>query len=224
MNPNAEHNRRSGFIPLYRSVADNPLWTAERFSKGQAWVDLLLLASHKPTTFFKRGSRVDLERGQLGRSKKELQDRWSWCEDRLNRFLNDLVSMEQIKVQSSNVTTVITVLLYDNYNSIGEQTEVQSKVQTKVQSRDIQQVNKEKRRGLNTPPSLDEVVDFFNEQSFHSDPAEWHSYWVSVDWMRRNGLRIKNWRAAARNHEIKRTNQLNESSAPKALAYSIDDE
>ena len=35
---------RSGWIKLWRKFVDDPLWTSEPFTKGQAWVDLLLLA------------------------------------------------------------------------------------------------------------------------------------------------------------------------------------
>ena len=40
-----------GWIKLHRSISDNDLWTSEPFSRGQAFVDLILLASHKDSFF-----------------------------------------------------------------------------------------------------------------------------------------------------------------------------
>ena len=37
----------NGYIKLHRSLMDNPLWTEKPFSRGQAWVDLLMLANRK---------------------------------------------------------------------------------------------------------------------------------------------------------------------------------
>ena len=31
-----------GWIKLHRSMFDNDLWTAEPFTKGQAWIDLIV--------------------------------------------------------------------------------------------------------------------------------------------------------------------------------------
>ena len=36
-----------GWIKLHRTLQDNKLWYSEPLTKGQAWVDLILLANHK---------------------------------------------------------------------------------------------------------------------------------------------------------------------------------
>jgi len=35
-----------GWIRLYRKMQDNPLWTSEPFTRGQAWIDLLMIAGY----------------------------------------------------------------------------------------------------------------------------------------------------------------------------------
>lgn len=35
----------SGWVKLYRKLMDNPIWLEERFTKGQAWVDLIMLSN-----------------------------------------------------------------------------------------------------------------------------------------------------------------------------------
>lgn len=51
-----------GWIKLHRKLSDNPLWTCEPFTKGQAWVDLILLANHEYNYFYKRGIKIEVQR------------------------------------------------------------------------------------------------------------------------------------------------------------------
>ena len=46
-----------GFISLHRELQDHWLWHSEKFTKAQAWVDLLMLANHKElSVIFIRGN------------------------------------------------------------------------------------------------------------------------------------------------------------------------
>jgi hypothetical protein len=79
-----------GWIVVYRSLADHSIWTAEQFTRGQAWIDLLILANHKPGFVRKQGIRVDLDRGDVGYGELELAARWKWSRGKVRRFLNEL--------------------------------------------------------------------------------------------------------------------------------------
>ncbi|MCP4760771.1 MAG: hypothetical protein GY870_03250, partial [archaeon] len=48
-----------GWVKIHRQICENPLWTAEKFSKGQAWTDLFLLANHKKGFIMVRGIKID---------------------------------------------------------------------------------------------------------------------------------------------------------------------
>ena len=114
-----------GWIKLHRGLLESNVWTCEPFSRGQAWVDLLLLANHKDTFFYKRGHKIDVKRGQLGRSTVELSDRWKWSRSKVNKFLKDLEKEQQIEQQKTNVTQIITIINYDEYQQKEQQTEQQ---------------------------------------------------------------------------------------------------
>jgi hypothetical protein len=114
-----------GWIKLHRKLIGNPLWTCEPFTRGQAWVDLLILANHKDSFFYKRGNKIDVKRGQLARSVVELSDRWSWSRSKVNNFLKQLEKEQQIIQQKTNVTQIVTVLNYDCYQEKEQQTEQQ---------------------------------------------------------------------------------------------------
>lgn len=80
----------SGWVLLHRQIQNNPLWTAEKFSRGQAWVDLLLLANHKPGFYYLRDHKINLERGQIGWSFNNLAARWKWSRTKVKNFIKDL--------------------------------------------------------------------------------------------------------------------------------------
>jgi len=127
-----------GWIKLNRGLFDNELWISEPFSRGQAWVDLLLLANHKDSYYYKRGNKIVVKRGQLGRSCVELSDRWKWSRTKVNKFLKDLEKEHQIEVIKSSVTQLVTILNYDKFQSKEQQTEQQksSESASKVQQKD----------------------------------------------------------------------------------------
>ena len=110
-----------GWIKLHRSLLESDFWKCESFSRGQAWVDLLMLANFKDSFFYKRGVKVDVKRGQLGRSEVELSDRWKWSRSKVRKFLKDLEKEQQIKVVKTSVTQVVTILKYDDFQTEEQQ-------------------------------------------------------------------------------------------------------
>ena len=110
-----------GWISLHRQISENDLWLAEPFSKGQAWVDLILLANHKDNSFFKRGIRIIVKRGQVAWSEKALSARWKWSRNKVRKFLELLIFEHQILVSKSNVTQIITIKKYEDYQSTRHQ-------------------------------------------------------------------------------------------------------
>ena len=119
------NNRSQGWFSIYRSFLSSDLWLSERFTRGQAWVDLIGLANHKLHGFRTRGIWVTIKRGQLGWSTRELADRWSWSPTMVKRFLLELKREAQIDAQFTNVTTIITIINYDEYQQSEAQNETE---------------------------------------------------------------------------------------------------
>ncbi len=115
-----------GWIKLHRKIIDGPLWVGEPFTRGQAWVDLLLIANHKPGYFRSRGVRVDVDRGQTGYALETLANRWMWSRGKVVRFLRELETEGQLVTQKTNVTTIITICNYDQYQENGQQIDTQT--------------------------------------------------------------------------------------------------
>lgn len=85
-----------GWICLHRKIMDDDLWISEPFTRGQAWVDLLLLANHKPGTIRRRGIAFIVNRGQVGYGEESLARRWKWSRGKVRRFLEELRKRHQI--------------------------------------------------------------------------------------------------------------------------------
>ena len=119
------------FITLARKLFNDPMWTQERFSYAQAWVDLLYWAFHSDGDFKWEGERYKLKRGQLGHTESFLMKRWKWSRGRLRRTIKKWQAGEQLTVHRSvhrsvhgtvHCRNVITICNYDQYqlpNSTG---------------------------------------------------------------------------------------------------------
>jgi hypothetical protein len=143
-----------GWIKIHRQISDNPLWFSEKFTRGQAWIDMLILANHKDSFFYKRGVKIEVKRGQLGRSEVELSDRWSWSRSKVRKFLNDLEKEQQIEQQKTNVTQLITIINYDKYQQKEQQTE---------QQKDSKRTAKEQQKDTYKNDNKKETFNFKNE-------------------------------------------------------------
>jgi hypothetical protein len=104
-----------GYFLIYRSLCESSFWLGERFTYGQAWIDLIYLASFKDTFIMIRGIKVEIKRGQVGIPSTRLAERWRWSRDRQQTFINRLQILHQIIQQKTRVTSIITILNYEKY-------------------------------------------------------------------------------------------------------------
>lgn len=140
-----------GWIKAYRKISDNPLWTLEPFTKGQAWIDLLLIANHKEGQISVRGNIITVKRGQVGWSEVKLAERWKWSRNKVRRYLKHLETEQQIEQQKNSITSIITIVNYELYQG----TEQQNGQQTEHQ--------KDSRRNTNNnDKEKEEILTLFN--------------------------------------------------------------
>lgn len=194
-----------GWIKLHRKLSDNPIWFCEKFTRGQAWVDLILLANHQDSYFYKRGVKVNVKRGQVGRSEVELSDRWKWSRSKVRKFLKDLEKEQQIEQQKTNVTQLISIINYDNYQQKEQQTEQQkdTKRTPKEHQKDTyKNVKKEKnvnndKEKINIPTYSDFKNFAFLKNSNLDELSVKLKYesWVENGWKDGNNKAIKNWKS-----------------------------
>ena len=125
-----------GYIKLFRKIQDHQLWHDKPFSKGQAWIDLLLMANHKEAKFLLGNELVSAEAGQIITSEVRLSERWGWSRCKVRAFLELLQSDSMLLKKSDSKKTVLTLCNYSVYNET-ETTKKQQKnsVQTSKRQR-----------------------------------------------------------------------------------------
>lgn len=105
-----------GYFKTYRSLLNSDLWLGERFTRGQAWIDLIGLARHTDGQTRVAGEIIKIKRGQVARSIVNLSLRWKWNKKTTMKFLKELSQSEhQILVEPMRRITLITVINYDKY-------------------------------------------------------------------------------------------------------------
>lgn len=75
-------------------------------------------------------------------------------------------------------------------------------------------INSEKTKKF-SPPSVEEVRAFIDENNYHVDPEQFVDYYESVGWKVGKDKPMKNWRSAVRNWE-RRSNGSNTKYTAKA--------
>ena len=67
-----------GWIKVWRKLADSQMWLEKPFSKGQAWIDLLLLATSTDHVSKYKGRSKSYKAGTVHFSLCFLTERWGW--------------------------------------------------------------------------------------------------------------------------------------------------
>lgn len=131
-----------GWIKLYRQISENKLWKIRPFGKGQAWIDILMHTSISDWYLETRGISILVKKGQCAMSKLTMSERWGWSTKKVSNFLKMLENENQIEIQNSNVTTLITIRNWELYQSKEQQKENQKKTRRKPEEN-----NKEGKEG-----------------------------------------------------------------------------
>lgn len=108
-----------GWIKLSRSIQDNFLWDDVPFSKGQAWIDLLLAANHKDRTVLVNGNPKTIKKGQVWTSQMKLERRWGWSKNKVRRFLALLTEQQMIHIDGTTNGTTLTIVKWANFQGGG---------------------------------------------------------------------------------------------------------
>lgn len=103
---------KTTYFKIDRGIQDHWLWADKPFSRGQAWIDLLLLAAYKDHRGIVNGHIVTRKRGEVHASIVFLADRWGWSRNKVYRFLNELKKEQMV---TTNGTADGTTLYIEKY-------------------------------------------------------------------------------------------------------------
>lgn len=187
-----------GYIKLYRQLLDNDLWKEKPFTKGQAWVDLLMKANYADKTCKIKGKTITIKRGQLLRSTDQLASDWGWSRGKVMRFLKELKRTGNGTANGTAYGTLITIENYETFQ--GERTPNRTPNRTANGTGD-KKFKEYKERGGKTQPSRADVSKYVKEMGYGMDPDAFYDYYSETDWKKKNGQPIRDWKASVRTWE-----------------------
>ena len=203
---------------MHRSIMDSAMWESEPFSRSQAWIDMLMLANHKPGVIFRRGVKVEIPRGGIGKSIRTLAERWSWSHGKVERFFSFLLDEEMVKKVGTKKTSVDTcyfIVNYEKYQECGDENRAEDGKKTGrrreedgdgTRMEECKNGRSKKDIGAKpapdkpiskhfVPPTVEEIRAYCQERQNSVSPEKFFSFYESKGWMvGRN--KMKNWKAA----------------------------
>lgn len=148
---------QQGWISLHRKITEHPFYQEKRkFSKFEAWIDLLLLANHKDNKVLLGNEIIHVERGSFITSKRKLMERWGWSNTKIETYLNLLVEQGMLLVKSDTKKTVITIVNYDFYQGDVDKKRQETDTKTKRNRTNNNDNNENKNYYV-------EIIEFLNE-------------------------------------------------------------
>lgn len=192
-----------GWFKLYRQMENNILWQDKPFAKGQAWIDLLLMANIADGDMLSKGVVVHIKRGQVFRTQKFLADRWGWSIKKVRGFLNLIEKQQMATVEGTAQGILITIEKYAFFQGEGQPMDMdEDSLQGNFRATSGQQNKKNKKEKIFTPPSVDDVQAYCAERNNGIDAEAFVDYYISTGWFIGKN-KMKNWKAAVRTWERK---------------------
>lgn len=105
----------AGWQKVYRDITKHWLWEDKPFSRGQAFIDLLLMVNHQDKKILFNGDLVEVKRGSRITSLRQLGESWGWSRTKVKKFLEQLEKDEMITVKSDSKKTVVSIENYSVY-------------------------------------------------------------------------------------------------------------
>ena len=151
-----------GWISIHRKIQDDWVWNDKPFSRGQAWIDLIMMVNHDDNTIIFDGNPKTVTRGSCITSIQKLCDRWGWSNTKVKKFLKNLQEDEKILFKiAPRKATAVTIVNYDKY-----QGEDISKNTTETQQKHNRNITETQQKHINNNDNNVNNVNSDNNNSF----------------------------------------------------------
>ena len=112
----------AGWQKIYRDIQEHWLWEDKPFSRGQAWIDLILLVNHEDNKALIDGELTEVKRGSKITSLRKLAEQWGWSTTKVKKFLEQLEKDNMINYKTDTKKTLVSIENYGLYQN-GDNTE-----------------------------------------------------------------------------------------------------
>ena len=206
-----------GWVSVHRQIQNHWLWTDKPFSKGQAWIDMLMLANHVDNKILLGNELIEVKAGSFITSELKLMERWGWGKEKTRLFLKLLQDDGMITKKSDRHKTIIFIDNYAIYQGLenGEQTAsrpLSDYNQTTIRppsdtNNNVNNDNTENniinmgRKSKFSPPTVDQIKAYCLERNNHVNAERFFDYYSANGWVQGKGKPIKDWKACVRTWE-----------------------
>lgn len=111
--------KSKGWIRTDRTIRDSWVWKDKPFSKGQAWMDLLLRVNHERRTTMINGSVIQIEAGSMITSFKQLANDWGWNVKTVRSFIGSLEGDQMVTTERTARWTSLTIVNWAKFQNVG---------------------------------------------------------------------------------------------------------
>lgn len=118
-----------GWISLHRQIMSHWLYPSNesrKFTRYEAWLDLLLFATHKEIETMVQGKLEKVQRGCFVSSELQLSLKWSWDRKTVKKFLAelkkyDMISCSKINTKNAKSCTMYKINNYEDFQDNSSQ-------------------------------------------------------------------------------------------------------
>ena len=146
-----------GWISIHRQIWDCWVWKDKPFSKGQAWIDLLLMVNHEDKKTLIGNQLITVKRGSRITSIRKLCDRWGWSNTKVRAFLSLLEQDGMIVVKSDTKKTTLTIVNYSDYQDMNT-TKNDTKTPQKRHENDTKTTQKHTNNNVNNENNVNKDI------------------------------------------------------------------
>jgi biotin operon repressor len=174
----------NGWIKLHRKIIDKAFYCKDS-EKVHLWIHLLLKANHYDYEEMLGGKPILCKSGQFTTGRKQLSSETGISESKVERILTYLEKIEQqIEQQKTNTNRLISIINWNEYQHIEQQTEQQvnnDRTTTEQQLNTLQEDKEVKNKylysakkfyDLEKEKTTDELYHGFIDYIFGNNPTE----------------------------------------------------
>ena len=207
-----------GYIRIYRSLIDWEWFTDA--NTAHLWEYICLRVNYEPSRF--RG--IEIKRGQMLESMATISKRTGLTYKQVRTALDHLKKTGEIECQRAMYGMLITVIKYDDFQCQPDEKGTPKGTQRareghaegtrRATYKEYKEIKEEKEiknvvgaDAPMTPPTPQQAEEYAHEIGFDLDGEHFCDYYSASGWEIRNGIPMKDWKAAIRNWKRKDTKQ-----------------
>jgi len=194
-----EENYVTGWIKLYRSLKNKGWYKKSDFV--HLWIHLLIKANHKGKEFWFGGKNIKVSAGQFVTGRKILSAETGISESKVQRILKQFESEQQIEQQTNNTNRLISILNWEQYQKVEQQSEQQmnngrttSEQRVNTNKNDNNVKNEKNEKNI---PAFEDFLNYALEKEpllKHKAVRLKYDAWAVNGWKDGNDNKINNWK------------------------------